>query len=349
MQLKIGDKVKFLNETGTGTISRIIDNKLVGVIDEDGFEVPVKKTELLIIDDSSDIQQEVFDGDSASEDTQDRIYEKRSEVDHQQIEETIKDDDEINLLLGFTQFDDKETERRGISLYFINDSNYQVFFTMGTYDGKYCKNIVASQLEDNTKIHIKDIENEEYNDISNLFVQVICYRNHVYKPVNVIEQEVKIQPTKFYQESTFISTEFFQKPAYLVKLSQRSLPPKLTDEEIHKAIKQKEKGFKKVDTIKKKGDKNQVEEIDLHIENLVDDYKDLSNKEILDIQLARFTTTLEGAILSGAKKIIFIHGVGNGRLKHELRKTLDTKYKKLRYQDASFKEYGYGATLVLLK
>jgi dsDNA-specific endonuclease/ATPase MutS2 len=58
---------------------------------------------------------------------------------------------------------------------------------------------------------------------------------------------------------------------------------------------------------------------------------------------------LEGAIKSKVKRIVFIHGVGNGKLKFELRKLLDTTYAKLRYQDASFKEYGYGATLVMLK
>jgi dsDNA-specific endonuclease/ATPase MutS2 len=49
-----------------------------------------------------------------------------------------------------------------------------------------------------------------------------------------------------------------------------------------------------------------------------------------------------------SKKIVFIHGVGNGKLKHELRRILDAEYKNLRYQDASFKEYGFGATMVLL-
>jgi hypothetical protein len=38
--------------------------------------------------------------------------------------------------------------------------------------------------------------------------------------------------------------------------------------------------------------------------------------------------------------------VGNGTLKIEIRKELDRMKNKLDYQDASFKEYGYGATMV---
>lgn len=82
---------------------------------------------------------------------------------------------------------------------------------------------------------------------------------------------------------------------------------------------------------------------------MVDDYKHLSNSEIIDIQLSRFTTALDGGILSGTRRMVFIHGVGNGKLKYEIGKTLDRKYPKLKYQDASFKEYGYGATMVILK
>jgi len=92
-----------------------------------------------------------------------------------------------------------------------------------------------------------------------------------------------------------------------------------------------------------------LEEVDLHIEELIDDHSALSGREVLDIQMARFATALEGAIRGTTKRIVFIHGIGNGKLKYEIRKTLDKKYPKLIYQDASFKEYGYGATMVIVR
>jgi dsDNA-specific endonuclease/ATPase MutS2 len=41
--------------------------------------------------------------------------------------------------------------------------------------------------------------------------------------------------------------------------------------------------------------------------------------------------------------------VGNGVLKQEITKKLKSKYSKFNFQDASFKEYGYGATMVILR
>jgi dsDNA-specific endonuclease/ATPase MutS2 len=49
------------------------------------------------------------------------------------------------------------------------------------------------------------------------------------------------------------------------------------------------------------------------------------------------------------KKIVFIHGIGNGTLKQRVHSELKSKYKKYYEQDASFKEYGWGATMVTIR
>ena len=58
---------------------------------------------------------------------------------------------------------------------------------------------------------------------------------------------------------------------------------------------------------------------------------------------------MKAALHTGLIKIVFIHGVGQGVLKQEVLKLLKTKYAKYYTQDASFREYGYGATMVILR
>ena len=41
MRLRIGDKVRYLNEVGEGRVTKIIDNNTVEILNEYGFEVPV--------------------------------------------------------------------------------------------------------------------------------------------------------------------------------------------------------------------------------------------------------------------------------------------------------------------
>lgn len=71
---------------------------------------------------------------------------------------------------------------------------------------------------------------------------------------------------------------------------------------------------------------------------------------IIERQITRFRGELVGAIGRGEKEIIFIHGVGSGRLKEELRRILKEEYPACTFQDAPFSIYGYGgATLVIIR
>ena len=47
MKIKQGDKVKFLNDVGGGTVTKIIDKNEVYILNDEGFEVPVYIKELL--------------------------------------------------------------------------------------------------------------------------------------------------------------------------------------------------------------------------------------------------------------------------------------------------------------
>lgn len=88
-------------------------------------------------------------------------------------------------------------------------------------------------------------------------------------------------------------------------------------------------------------------EVDLHIEELVEDLRGLSNFQIVSIQIDAFHTALQNAIDKKAYSLVVIHGVGNGVLKNEICKIIKNEY-GFRYQDASLARYGKGATEVLI-
>jgi len=88
--------------------------------------------------------------------------------------------------------------------------------------------------------------------------------------------------------------------------------------------------------------------VDMHIWELTDNYSRMANGEMLNIQLDFLVECLESAIDNHFVKVVFIHGVGNGTLKQEIRKILDG-YSFIEYHNASMKEYGLGATEVIIK
>jgi len=89
-------------------------------------------------------------------------------------------------------------------------------------------------------------------------------------------------------------------------------------------------------------------EINLHMEDLRDEYSDLSAGEKLQLQLRYFSEKLEEAIRLKKDNLIVIHGVGKGTLRAEVRLILDD-YPNITYCDASYDTYGYGATEVIIR
>jgi len=89
-------------------------------------------------------------------------------------------------------------------------------------------------------------------------------------------------------------------------------------------------------------------EVDLHVEELVNSHKHLSNGQILYIQMGRFEQALDNALAKNAKRLIVIHGIGTGKLKSEIHARLKLM-PHLKYYDASYSKYGFGATEILLK
>ena len=94
--------------------------------------------------------------------------------------------------------------------------------------------------------------------------------------------------------------------------------------------------------------KNDIMEVDLHAHELLDTTAGMSNSEILNYQLDVFRKTLEECKNKKGQKIVFIHGKGDGVLRKAILQELKYKYKNYESQDASFREYGFGATMVII-
>lgn len=97
------------------------------------------------------------------------------------------------------------------------------------------------------------------------------------------------------------------------------------------------------------GSRKQIDiwEIDLHIEELVESHRNLSNFEIMKIQMGELKSILNNARAKRVRKLVIIHGVGEGVLKSEVRSFLHEQT-GLNFYDADFREYGKGATAVEL-
>ena len=74
----------------------------------------------------------------------------------------------------------------------------------------------------------------------------------------------------------------------------------------------------------------------------------MSAADIKEYQLGVFRKILAAHIKHKGQRIVFIHGKGEGVLRNAMIQELKHKYKNCSFQDASFQQYGFGATMVIV-
>lgn len=107
-----------------------------------------------------------------------------------------------------------------------------------------------------------------------------------------------------------------------------------------------EKEIKTTERISKSHLVRSIKEIDLHMDALSESKNGMTNHEIVMYQLNAVSKAIQETNKKNFSKIVFIHGIGKGKLRYELEILL--KKKEIYFQDASFQKYGRGAIEVIL-
>lgn len=353
--VKIGDKVRFLNAVGGG-IAKQIKNNVVYVEDEDGFEIPVLKHECVVVE-SGDEKLKSSQPASETPASPKSVISGSVSFDEDGADEPVIETAEgevLNVFLAFVPEDIKNLQNSSFETYLVNDSNYFLFFTYLSKTDKGWKARYAGKVEPNMKLRIDRFDREMLNDLERVSVQFIAFkRDKDFALKNAISVEQRIDTVKFYKLHSFRESDFFEENVILYPIVRNDVSEKsvvVSPEELEHAMKQKMKTDKpdRQPIIRKEKNEGPLE-VDLHIDELIDSTAGMSNTDILNYQLDKFRDVLNE--YSGRKgfKIVFIHGKGDGVLRNAILKELRTKYKSYYCQDASFREYGFGATMVTIK
>ncbi|MDR1225427.1 MAG: DUF2027 domain-containing protein [Prevotellaceae bacterium] len=355
MTCKAGDKVRFLNSTGNGTITRI-EGRTVFVEDEDGFEIPYLTSDIVVVNDVKEATN--FPAHTTAFQSKDAPVEiSKEQVTQQESDKQVVTYDEqgedYEILIAFLPPQNEKTQ-----LYFLNDSTYQVYYSIG-FGARTSKvaPLASGHLEADSKGLVKTLFLSELRDVKTLRVEVMLFKNIEHAPVSVDPVYLELNPIKFFKVGAFKENDFFEDNALIYSLisnkedstkKAREAIDSISPEEIQEAMMSKND----VPSAAKPNHRklqSEIEEVDLHAEVLIPNHEGMGAGEIFERQMAKFIAVLENALESGQRgRIVFIHGIGSGKLKQELCNVLTRSYKELHFQDASYKEYGYGATMVFL-
>lgn len=282
----------------------------------------------------------------------------------------------LNLYYAFVPEDIKNFSKSDFACYLVNDSNYYVHYLYMSVEGSSFKLRGEGEIEPNTKLYLESFSYETIGEIDRVRFQLLSFKrdkDFVAKPV--CDVQFRIDKVKFYKLHTFQANDFFDTPALLYPVVKNDEVAQLKPVEADKLIyveedeagkekRQKKgalnsevaykklKGLEALNTSAQKGHKPSADDplvVDLHADSLLETTAGMGPTDILNYQMDYFRRTLEENKANKGCRIVFIHGKGEGVLRHALVNELRYRYKNYRYQDASFQEYGYGATQVTIR
>lgn len=358
--IKKGDTVRFLNAVGGGLVVRVDEaKKMLYVEDADGFEIPVFERECVMVGEvnkDTNFKVKDFKTKPASE-TQPTVSVSNSKPETKAAEPIVEtpEGEMLKALLAFFPIDIKQLQTTAYDCYLVNDSNYYLYYNVINGENGVWKSAANGIIEPNMQEELTSITKEQLNAWENLRVQIIPFKQgKSYTPQNVLDVQLKLNAVKFYKLHSFTENDYFDEPCMLIdivvakeKEAENQKMADISPEDIKHAMFQKEDVGRP--RIIKRPQVSEVIEVDLHINELLDTTAGLSNAAMLQCQLDKFHEVLDENKDRKGQKIVFIHGKGEGVLRKEIEKLLKTTYKTYYFQDASFREYGFGATMVTIK
>ncbi len=380
--MNIGDKVRFLNAVGGGRITGFPDKNLVLVCDDDGFEVPTLRSEIVVVETDNYNFQRAATSSKAAEPVAEIAPTsiKAALSRHHSADQSEEDDvdpadlnltfrarplerrggDQLNLFLGFLPIDTRQLTTTRFEAYLINDSNYAVRFALMTQRNALYWLRHEGVVPPNQKLLLETFGHDDLPEWERLTLQAFAFkeeRGFALKPA--FNLTLRVDGTKFYKLHTFGQSDFFHESVLLFDLVRddrpadqvRVAPDELRDALLTPASKPAVSPARPADRgipSARATDRNAIIEVDLHAAELLDSTSGMEPRDILMCQIRAFHETMKAHAKERGRRIVFIHGKGEGVLRQEVLKELKRYYPRCTHQDASFREYGFGATMVTI-
>ncbi len=313
--MNIGDRVRVLHGKEEGIIRKVSAGGRIEVEIEDGFVIPVLKSEVVLIAEAE------------------KSYFGEAHNPSQEIETPlpISAPKDQGLYLAFVPINDQS-----LSLYLINDSRQSYLSHASEVYGTNHRTLYAGTLGPGEAKKIDDRLLKELDEWPAFLLRFIPIQAKLDRAIPAFERQLKMKPTQFFKHLS--KSPLIGKSAYLFGLENTT--KELDIRGLNAALNQL------TPTPSPAKVQAPSASIDLHIEEIHPNPDGLSNSEKLRIQLEVFEKNLNQAIAAGMDQITFIHGIGNGVLRKEIHKRLSQLGNISYFQDTQKDQWGYGATLV---
>ena len=354
--VNIGDKVNFLNATGGGKVTKIIDSRMVMVEIEDGFEVPCMISDLVLDFRAQPSRQQQIVDTVQKEIQEKQLLQQQQEEDarHGGLRRFAKEAEKEGAYLAFVPHEQQWLLTGALDVMLVNHTPYEMLYTFTIKEEAGFVNVDYGQLDKYEKVVVETISREDLEYWCNGIVQALFTAETSDTLLLPLNAPFSIRANRFFKEGSYQASGVLGEKAVMVCLSEL-VALKHGDGDFSRIMKE---GIgtqaPKKDLVAKEApiDKHRTgpgeATVDLHIGELVDNIMGLSSHDMFKLQMDYFKKMLDSAIAAEYTKVTFIHGVGNGVLKNAIIEELK-HYKNVENRMASIAKFGVGAIDVVIK
>ncbi len=215
--MKLGDKVRFVSEVGGGTVTGFQGKNVVLVEDEDGFEIPMLRQEVVVIDVEKERKA------LPKEEEEEKGAEQAPELEPCDRPITFRakpieraGGNLLNVMLAIVP----SVQHHSLyNLYIVNDCNYQLSVQLLREQGMGWLMAYQGIMVPNSKIKVCELHIDEANEWEHLCVQLMASKaDRPFALKMPYASHVRLQPMKYHRPATFMHTPFFSEDAWLVEV-----------------------------------------------------------------------------------------------------------------------------------
>jgi len=357
LRCNVGDKVKFLNELGGGTVKKLIDSRMVMIEIEDGFDIPVMMSELVLANPEtvSTPKRSAHIDNLQKELQQKAALEAEDEENARKckLHRFGKNPETEGIYLAFLPHEQQWILTGLLDVVLVNHTPAEMLYSIGLRTETGLLNADFGQIEPYSRINIETISRNDINAWCEGIVQAILVFDQSTEVYHPLFSPFDIRPNRFYKEGSYVMSGILGDKAIMVCL--QTLISMRSDGNYRQSLEFQTETTEPVRVITKekalidKHRKDQGEAIvDLHIGELVTNITGLTSHDMFKIQFDYFEKTLQSAMENEYTKVTFIHGVGNGVLKNAIMKALESS-EETENNMASMAKFGVGAIDVIIK
>ncbi len=338
MKYQIGDIVLILHSNEEGQIVDIINDKML-MVDVKGVSFPVYKDQVDFPYFKRFTQKKIFPVKKEKQFVDDLRKEKPSN------EKRVSDGVWVTFLpvMDTDEFGDVVVEELKIHLINRTETAYNFVYKLHFFGRPDFE--LKNTIQPFEDFYLHDVEFSDMNDSPSFEFDFTLLQPVKHKAEHY-ETSVKLKPKQLFAKIE----ELKQKnQATFSQLLFENYPDQLIDDWVEMG-RLAARGYKIYDASKARQHLEPARSmIDLHIEKLTDDWKHLSNYEILSKQLKTFEKYYNLAIVHHQPSLIVIHGVGEGVLRDEIHDKLRLKKEVKSFVNQYHPAYGYGATEIFFQ